>query len=163
MKRNNAIPNNHFRKTSLIYKTWFDQPARATRRRKARALKAKRCFPLPTQKLRPVVRCPTIRHNKKQRLGRGFTREECAAAGLTACEARSYGIAVDDRRQNRNKETFDENVERLKTYRGRLTFFASKEEARAAGAKQHIGAIMPPKKVVPTITTISPAEIASYN
>ena len=66
MKRNNALPNNHFKKTSKRIKTWFDQPANKERRRSIRLIKAKKIFPMPLEKLRPIVRCPTIRYNKKE-------------------------------------------------------------------------------------------------
>jgi large subunit ribosomal protein L13e len=76
-KRNQMVPNGHFHKDWQRYvKTWFNQPARKQRRRKARTEKARRLAPRPTQKLRPIVRCPTARHHKKLRIGRGFTLEE---------------------------------------------------------------------------------------
>lgn len=163
MKRNNAIPSNHFKKTALRYKTWFNQPARHQRRRLARVAKAKACFPMPTQKLRPVVRCPTIRHNKKVRLGRGFTAEECQAAGLDYHFARTVGIAVDLRRQNCNEESFSANVARLKEYMSKLVMYGSKQEARDAGAVQHTGAVMPVFNSIPVVETIKVSDIASYN
>jgi len=44
-KHNNAIPNAHFHKDwQLNVKTWFEQPARKLRRRKARLVKAKKNF-----------------------------------------------------------------------------------------------------------------------
>ena len=39
----------------------------------ARKLKAKQISPMPIDKLRPIVNCPSIRYGSKQRLGRGFT------------------------------------------------------------------------------------------
>lgn len=99
------IPNAHFHKHwQRRIKTWFDQPSRKLRRRKARVAKAAKVAPRPTSLLRPIVRCPTIRYNKKVRAGRGFTLEELKGAGLTKYEARSTGIAVDYRRVNRSME-----------------------------------------------------------
>lgn len=83
-KRNQMIPNAHFHKDWDRYvKTWFNQPARKDRRRKARAAKAARVAPRPVKTLRPVVRCPTFKYNIKDRRGRGFTLEELKAAGIT--------------------------------------------------------------------------------
>lgn len=162
MKRNNAIPNSHFKKTSITYRTWFNQPARAMRRGKARIAKAKRMAPMPTEKLRPAVRCPTVRHNKKLRLGRGFTPEECAAAGFDYVYARSIGISVDMRRRNRNAESFNLNVERLREYSSKITIYNSRKEAKEAGAVQHIGRIMPIYNSAPVVATIKPSDVSSY-
>lgn len=163
MKRNNALPSNHFKKTALRVRTWFNQPARHSRRKENRKAKAKACFPMPTEKLRPVVRCPTIRYNKSVRLGRGFTPEECAAAGLDYKYARTIGIAVDLRRNNRNAESFNANVDRLKEYQNKITIFSSFKEAKQAGAKQHVGTIMPIARTAPVISTINAEDIASFN
>ncbi|XP_010550790.1 PREDICTED: 60S ribosomal protein L13-2-like [Tarenaya hassleriana] len=78
MKHNNVIPNGHFKKHWQNYvKTWFNQPARKTRRRIARQEKAVKIFPRPTAgPLRPVVRGQTLKYNMKVRAGRGFTLEE---------------------------------------------------------------------------------------
>jgi ribosomal protein L13E len=48
--------------------------------------------------------------NKKQRRGRGFSREEIRKAGLTPQQALKHGIIVDYKR----KTGHDENVEALK-------------------------------------------------
>lgn len=163
MKRNNAVPSNHFKKTALRIKTWFKQPARHKRRSEARKEKAKACFPMPTEKLRPVVRCPTIRHNRKIRLGRGFTPEECAAAGVDYRYARTVGISVDTRRKNMNEESFNANVDRLKEYLGKITIYNSFKEAKEAKAKQHVGTIMPIEKSVVKVPTIDASKIATFN
>lgn len=118
---------------------------------------------MPTEKLRPVVRCPTIRHNKKVRLGRGFTAEECAAAGVEYKYARTVGVAVDLRRKNNNAEAFNANVERLKEYLGKITIYRSFKEAKLAGAKQHTGVVMPILRGVPKVSTVSASEVASFN
>jgi ribosomal protein L13E len=46
------------------------------RRRAARRSKAALVAPRPTDRLRPVVRCPTIKYNRHVRLGRGFSLAE---------------------------------------------------------------------------------------
>ncbi|KAI4291004.1 large subunit ribosomal protein L13e [Pancytospora philotis] len=163
MKRNNAIPSNHFGKTAIMYKTWFDQPAKATKRRQLRNKKAARVFPMPIEKLRPIVRCPTIRHNRKLRLGRGFTAEECQAAGIEYQYARTIGISVDLRRANQNEESFNTNVQRIKEYMSKIVIYKNKEEALNAGATQHRGAIMPVYNSTPVVKSVSASEVASYN
>lgn len=58
-------------------KTWFNQPARAARRRTARLEKAAKLAPRPSNgPVRPIVHCPTIRYNTKVRPGRGFSHDE---------------------------------------------------------------------------------------
>uniref|UniRef100_A0AAX7TAF3 Large ribosomal subunit protein eL13 n=1 Tax=Astatotilapia calliptera TaxID=8154 RepID=A0AAX7TAF3_ASTCA len=76
--RNGMILNPHFHKDwQKRVRTWFNQPARKIRRRKARQAKARRIAPRPVAgPLRPQVRCPTIRYHTKVRSGRGFTLEE---------------------------------------------------------------------------------------
>merc|ERR1711865_1345478 len=122
VKHNNVIHNNHFKKDWQSYvKTWFNQPARKVRRRKARALKAKNTFPRPTAGcLRPVVRCMTKRYNMKQRAGRGFTLEELKEAGIPAKLAPTIGICVDHRRTNKSLEGLQANAKRLKAYKSKL-------------------------------------------
>lgn len=159
MKHNNALPNNHFKKTALRYRTWFDQPARKIRRRAVREKKAQATFPMPLQKLKPIVRCPTMRYNTKQRLGRGFTIEECKGAELDHNYARTIGISVDARRRNMNAETFNENVERLKLYKSRLTFYETRKEARSADVAQSRSGIMQLARKVHTVLTVKIAEI----
>ncbi|VDN42325.1 unnamed protein product [Gongylonema pulchrum] len=106
-KRNNMIPNAHFHKDwQRRVRTWFNQPARKERRRRNRFKKGKLIAPRPVAgRLRPMVRCPTIRYNKKLRLGRGFTLQELKAAGISKREAPTIGIAVDYRRTNRSLES----------------------------------------------------------
>lgn len=105
------IPNAHYHKHwQRRIKTWFNQPARKQRRRAARIAKAAKLAPRPAGGLlRPIVRCPSIRYNKKTRLGRGFTLEELKGAGLSKYEAKSLGIAVDYRRVNRSVESLEVN------------------------------------------------------
>ncbi|KAG5565145.1 hypothetical protein RHGRI_001142 [Rhododendron griersonianum] len=78
VKHNNVIPNGHFKKHWQNYvKTWFNQPARKTRRRLARQKKAVKIFPRPTAgPLRPIVHGQTLKYNMKLRAGRGFSLEE---------------------------------------------------------------------------------------
>lgn len=127
-KRNNMIPNAHFHKDwKRRIRTWFNQPARKHRRRQCRLTKAMQVAPRPVAgQLRPIVRCPTIRYNKKARLGRGFTLEELKAAGIGKRIAHTIGIAVDYRRTNRSLESLQLNAQRLKEYRSRLILFPRK-------------------------------------
>lgn len=77
MRHNNVLPNGHFRKDwQRRVKTWFDQAGRKKSRRVSRIQKAAKIAPRPIDKLRPAVRCPTVKYNMKLRLGRGFTVEE---------------------------------------------------------------------------------------
>ena len=156
-KGNNVIPNAHFHKHwQRRIKTWFDQPARKERRRLARVAKAKRVAPRPAAGLfRAVVRCPTVRYNKKIRLGRGFTLEELKHAGIPLNEAKSFGIAIDYRRTNRSVESLQLNAQRLKEYRSRLIVFPKKLNKPKKGdssaeelklAQQLRGTILPAKQ-----------------
>ena len=91
-KRNNIIPNGHFRKDwQRMVKTWFNQPMRKKRRRVAREAKAAAVAPRPVAgMLRPVVRCPTFKYNSKLRLGRGFTLDELKVRSLRNAVAYHY-------------------------------------------------------------------------
>merc|ERR1711874_581012 len=153
-KRNNIIPNGHFRKDwQRMVKTWFNQPMRAKRRRAARATKAAAIAPRPVAGLlRPVVRCPTFKYNTKARLGRGFTLDELKAAGINKKTARSVGISVDYRRRNLSMESLQQNVQRLKEYKSELIVFPRKEGKPKKGdatpeelklAKQLAGDVLP--------------------
>ncbi|KCZ75165.1 hypothetical protein H311_03861 [Anncaliia algerae PRA109] len=163
MKHNNELPNNHFRKTAIRFKTWFNQPARKAARKENRKIKGKKLYPMPINKLRPIVRCQTIRHNTRERLGRGFTPEECKAAGLEYTYARKLGISVDLRRRNKNQESFDQNVERIKTYMSKVTVYSDRAQARSSGAVQHKGKVMPLKKKEVIVEAIKAEEIAKLN
>lgn len=59
------------------------QPGRKHRRRQARLQKAAAVAPRPVDKLRPVVRCPTIKYNRRVRAGRGFTLAELKVIALS--------------------------------------------------------------------------------
>lgn len=76
--------------------------------------------------LRPAVRAPTVRYNRKLREGRGFTLAELKEAGIGRKEARGVGIVVDHRRRNLSEEGKALNVERLKAYKAKLIVFPRK-------------------------------------
>jgi len=121
---NNVIPNGHFHKDwQRFVKTWFNQPMRKKRRHETRVKKARRIAPRPIGSLRPVVRCPSLRYNKKIRLGKGFSLEELRMAGINKKFAHTIGISVDHRRKNRSLESLQQNVQRLKEYRSKLILF----------------------------------------
>ncbi|KKK17799.1 hypothetical protein ARAM_002094 [Aspergillus rambellii] len=125
--------------------------------------------PRPVDKLRPVVRCPTIKYNRRVRAGRGFTLAELKEAGIPKKLAPTIGIAVDHRRINYSKESLVANVTRLKDYKARLILFprksgqfkkldSSAEEVNAAkaafaaegktqGYAANVGAILPIKNI----------------
>lgn len=127
IKHNQQIPNNHFRKQwQRRVKCHFDQPGKKVTRRLARRSKAAAVAPRPVDKLRPVVRCPTIKYNRRTRLGRGFTLAELKAAGIPKLYAPTIGISVDARRQNLSEEGLAINVQRLKEYKTRLIVFPRK-------------------------------------
>jgi len=167
-KHNKVIPNVHFHKQwQTRIRTWFNQPARHQRRRKARILKAKKVFPRPVAGLlRPVVRCPTLRYNHRLRAGRGFTLDELKEAGIHRFEARNIGVSVDHRRRNSSEEGFQTNVQRLKAYRAKLIVFAKKGGAprkikEGKKPKHEVKEVKEAKKKVPKPSTDLPrTEIA---
>ncbi|KAI1373182.1 60S ribosomal protein L13 [Hypoxylon crocopeplum] len=127
IKHNNQIQHNHFRKDwQRRVRTHFDQPTKKIRRRSLRQAKAAAVAPRPVDKLRPVVRCPTIKYNRRVRAGRGFTLTELKEAGIARLVAPTIGIAVDHRRQNLSEESLAANVARLKAYKARLIVFPRK-------------------------------------
>ncbi|KAB0371985.1 hypothetical protein FD755_016923 [Muntiacus reevesi] len=90
--------------------TWFNQPARKIRRRKAQQARARRIAPRPASgPLRPVVRCLTVRYHMMVRTGRGFSLEELRVAGIPKKVARTIGISVDPRRRNKCTESLQAN------------------------------------------------------
>ncbi|CAL9730413.1 large ribosomal subunit protein eL13A [Monosporozyma unispora] len=124
ISKNLPLLKNHFRKHwQERVKVHFDQAGKKASRRQARASKAAKIAPRPLDLLRPVVRAPTVRYNRKVRAGRGFTFGEIKAAGLTPAYAKTIGIAVDHRRQDKNQETFETNVQRLKEYQSKIIVF----------------------------------------
>jgi large subunit ribosomal protein L13e len=133
--KNNRVPNDHLRKYWYHrVKTYFDDPARKKRRQKARLARAKKIAPRPVEgPLRPVVRCPTVRYNRRLRLGRGFTREELKAAGIDSSRAPFLGIAVDKFRvHTKNEATKKLNIDRLVAYKSAFVRILPKKQERAA-------------------------------
>ena len=130
VKHNNVCPNVHLKKQwQRRVKTWFDQPGRKKRRRKARIAKAKLMAPNPTHKLRPIVRGQTNKYNTKARLGRGFTVAELKEAQILGINyARSLGIAVDLKRKDTCKETTGINAQRIKDYISRMILYPRKAD-----------------------------------
>ncbi|KAG9781387.1 Large ribosomal subunit protein eL13 [Exophiala dermatitidis] len=127
IKHNQQLPNNHFRKDwQRRVRVHFDQAGRKSRRRAARLSKAAAVAPRPVDKLRPVVRCPTVKYNRRARAGRGFTLVELKEAGIPRKLAPTIGIAVDHRRQNTSQESLATNVARLQAYKARLILFPRK-------------------------------------
>jgi large subunit ribosomal protein L13e len=124
IRGNNIVPNNHFRKYWQKYvRTWLNQAGRAKSRRVLRQKKAAKIAPRPLGLLRPEVHPPTIRYNFKTRLGRGFTLRELKKAKISRQQARTIGIAVDHRRNNKCEESLATNVARLEEYKGKLMVF----------------------------------------
>ncbi|KAJ5486230.1 Ribosomal protein L13e [Penicillium mononematosum] len=113
----------------------FDQPGRKHRRREARIAKAAAVAPRPVDKLRPVVRCPTIKYNRRVRAGRGFTLAELKEAGIPKKLAPTVGISVDHRRTNYSKESLVANVARLQDYKARLILFPARAAVKATVAE----------------------------
>ncbi|KFY85567.1 hypothetical protein V500_08301 [Pseudogymnoascus sp. VKM F-4518 (FW-2643)] len=143
IKHNQQIPHNHFRKDwQRRVRVHFDQPGRKLRRRNARLSKAAAVAPRPVDKLRPIVRCPTLKYNRRVRAGRGFSLEELKEAAIPRKLARTIGISVDTRRQNLSVESLTLNVERLKAYRARLILFPRKAGQAKAGdaSKEEVSA-----------------------
>ncbi|KAI9500220.1 ribosomal protein L13e [Coemansia spiralis] len=133
--QNKQLPNVHLRKEwDLRVRTWFNQPGRKLRRRRARVAKAAKIAPRPIELLRPAVTCPTVKYNRKVRVGRGFTLEELKAAGISAKYAATVGIAVDYRRRNRSEESIERNVQRLKEYQAKLIVLPRNSKKRSAEA-----------------------------
>jgi len=134
IKHNQQIPNNHFRKQwQRRVRNHFDQPGRKLRRRQARVTEAAAVAPRPVDLLRPIVRCPTIKYNRRVRAGRGFTLEELKEAKIPRKLALSIGIPVDHRRQNTSVESLQQNVARLNEYKSKLILFPRKTKAPKKG------------------------------
>ncbi|KAI3402437.1 RPL13 [Candida oxycetoniae] len=139
ISKNLPLLNNHFRKHwQERVRVHFDQAGKKVSRRQARLRKAAKVAPKPIDTLRPVVRAPTIKYNRKVRAGRGFTLAELKAVGLTPKYARTIGISVDHRRQNRSQETFDANVLRLKEYKSKLVIFDKKTKASETASYEQV-------------------------
>jgi len=76
------------------------QPGRKHRRREARLAKAAAVAPRPVDRLRPVVRCPTIKYNSRVRPGRGFTLSELKVQ-LSPEESHFFGSHFPKRRNSK--------------------------------------------------------------
>ncbi|KAK4570226.1 60S ribosomal protein L13 [Recurvomyces mirabilis] len=134
IKHNQMLPSTHFRKDwQRRVRVHFDQPGKKKSRRNARQEKAAKFAPRPVDRLRPVVRCPTVKYNRRVRAGRGFSLAELKEAGIPRKLAPTIGISVDPRRQNLSEESLKANVERLKAYKERLVVFPRKSKAPKAG------------------------------
>lgn len=132
ISKNQPLVKNHFRKHwQERVRVHLDQAGKRHSRRVARAAKAAKLAPRPTDALRPIVRCPTLKYNRKVRAGRGFTVAEIRGAGAHVAYARSVGVAVDLRRQNKSQETFDANVARLKEYLSKVVVLEKKTKVPA--------------------------------
>ena len=139
VKHNNVLPNVHLRKHwQRNVRVWLNQAGRKSRRLQARRARAASITPRPLDRLRPAVRCQTIRYNHRPRLGKGFTLAEIKAAGLSAQFARSVGIAVDHRRKNRSQEGFESNKARLTNYLSKLVLYPRHEKNLVSKAKSGI-------------------------
>jgi large subunit ribosomal protein L13e len=150
--KNNRVPNDHLRKQWYHrVKTYFDDPARKRRRQAARAVRAKKIAPRPIEgPLRPLVHCPTVRYNRRVRLGRGFTRAELIAAKLDPSRARFLGIAVDKFRVHSKDETLKAaNVARLEEYKSHIVRVHSKPTVAADGTKTPSAEKLPAAVSVP--------------
>lgn len=142
ISKNLPLLKNHFRKHwQERVKVHFDQAGKKVSRRQARLQKAAKVAPRPVDALRPIVRCPTIKYNRKVRAGRGFTLAEIKAVGLSAKYARTIGISVDHRRQNKSEETFEANVARLREYQSKLVIFDKK--TKVEGEQVSVAATFP--------------------
>lgn len=139
VKHNNVIPNVHLRKHwQRNVRVWLNQAGRKSRRLTARRSKANAISPRPLDRLRPTVRCQTIRYSHRPRLGKGFTLAEIKAVGLGVEFARSVGINVDHRRKNRSQEGFEANKARLTNYLSKLVLFPRHESHLVTKAKNGI-------------------------
>ncbi|KAF8451266.1 ribosomal protein L13e [Terfezia claveryi] len=157
IKHNQQIPNNHFRKQwQTRVRTHFDQPGRKLRRGNARITKAAAVAPRPVDKLRPVVRCPSIKYNRRVRAGRGFTLEELKAAKIAPAFARTIGISVDHRRVNHSVPTFTANVERLQAYSSKLILFPRKSGKAKKGDSSAEDLAAATQTVIPSTFPIAP-------
>jgi len=73
----------------------------------------------PTNLLKPIVHNPTISHNLKIRLGRGFSLEEVNRSNVSRKLAFSLGISLDKRRRGNNSRKIS-NIKRLNDFYEKL-------------------------------------------
>ncbi|ODA80187.1 hypothetical protein RJ55_03145 [Drechmeria coniospora] len=161
IKHNQKLVNNHFRKDwQRRVRTHFDQPGKKASRRTARQAKAAAVAPRPVDKLRPIVRCPTIKYNRKVRAGRGFTLAELKEAGVPRRLAPTIGISVDHRRQNLSEESLTINVARLKAYRQRLILLPRRSNAPKKGDTKTDLSKVNKAATVSSVLPIAPTDLA---
>ncbi|KAI8681236.1 60S ribosomal protein L13 [Fusarium falciforme] len=161
IKHNQKLVNNHFRKDwQRRVRTHFDQPGKKSRRRTARQAKAAALAPRPVDKLRPVVRCPTIKYNRRVRAGRGFTLAELKEAGIPKAFAPTIGISVDSRRQNLSEESLAANVARLKAYQERLILLPRRSNAPKKGDTKTDVSKIEKASAISAVLPIAPTDIA---
>ncbi|KYK60245.1 60S ribosomal protein L13 [Drechmeria coniospora] len=161
IKHNQKLVNNHFRKDwQRRVRTHFDQPGKKASRRTARQAKAAAVAPRPVDKLRPIVRCPTIKYNRKVRAGRGFTLAELKEAGVPRRLAPTIGISVDHRRQNLSEESLAINVARLKAYRQRLILLPRRSNAPKKGDTKTDLSKVNKAATVSSVLPIAPTDLA---
>ncbi|VEU20889.1 DEKNAAC101809 [Brettanomyces naardenensis] len=140
--KNYTLLKNHFKKHwERRVRVHLDQAGKKVSRRHARVVKAAAVAPKPVDLLRPVVRCPTLKYNRKVRAGRGFSLAELKAAGLNPKYARTIGIAVDHRRVNKSTAGFNDNVARLQSYQKSLIVFD--KDTKPAGEQVSAAAAFP--------------------
>jgi large subunit ribosomal protein L13e len=161
IKHNQKLVNNHFRKDwQRRVRTHFDQAGKKASRRTARQAKAAALAPRPLDKLRPVVRCPTIKYNRRARAGRGFTLAELKEAGIPRQLAPTIGISVDHRRQNLSEESLALNVARLKAYKERLILLPRKSNAPKKGDTKTDLSKVEKASLISAALPIAPTDIA---
>ncbi|GJN71864.1 60S ribosomal protein L13 [Purpureocillium lilacinum] len=161
IKHNQKLVNNHFRKDwQRRVRTHFDQAGKKASRRTARQVKAAALAPRPVDKLRPIVRCPTIKYNRKVRAGRGFTFAELKEAGIARPLARTIGISVDHRRQNLSEESLAINVARLKAYKERLILLPRRSNAPKKGDTKTDLSKVEKATSVSAVLPIAPTDLA---
>ncbi|ESZ95843.1 60S ribosomal protein L13 [Sclerotinia borealis F-4128] len=161
IKHNQQISHNHFRKDwQRRVRVHFDQPGRKLRRRNARLTKTAAVAPRPIDLLRPVVRCPTVKYNRRVRAGRGFTLAELKEAQIPRKLAPTIGISVDPRRQNLSVESLKANVERLKSFRARLILFPRKlgQPKNGDSTKEEVSALKETSNRVKHVLPIATVE-----
>ncbi|PFH61630.1 hypothetical protein XA68_16805 [Ophiocordyceps unilateralis] len=161
IKHNQKLVNNHFRKDwQRRVRTHFDQPGKKKSRRNARQAKIAAVAPRPVDRLRPVVRCPTIKYNRKVRAGRGFTLAELKEAGVSRHQAPTIGIAVDHRRQNLSEESLAVNVARLQAYKKMLILLPRKSNAPKKGDTKTDLSKVDKVTRISTVQPIAPTDVA---
>ena len=74
------------------------------------------------------TKAKVFRKGRKQRFGKGFSREELKKAGLSLAEALRFRVPVDSRRRS----AYDENVEVVKAFlAGRVVKSVPKKKSKS--------------------------------